>query len=207
MDLPFATDLHTTLQITWPSQGNIILYSPNINMKEDTIILYQAYNDSIANYAVSNQTFKHCPDFNTTRMTWLKPNFLWMMYRSGWATKPNQERILAITVKKGDFNEILRKSVSTAEVRSEKPDVRLQWDPDHDPFGEKLQRRAIQIGIRGNVLDTFLSQHIVSICDITPFVREQSNNVNTDKLEFLRVPAEHIYTIDDESLRNHIRLD
>ncbi|MFM7854759.1 MAG: DUF4291 family protein [Flammeovirgaceae bacterium] len=24
------------------------------------------------------------------RMTWMKPNFLWMMYRSGWATKHNQ---------------------------------------------------------------------------------------------------------------------
>jgi len=24
------------------------------------------------------------------RMTWIKPNFLWMMYRSGWASKKNQ---------------------------------------------------------------------------------------------------------------------
>jgi hypothetical protein len=26
--------------------------------------------------------------------TWVKPSFLWMMYRSGWATTPGQERIL-----------------------------------------------------------------------------------------------------------------
>jgi hypothetical protein len=28
-------------------------------------------------------------------MDWSKPNFLWMMYRSGWATKERRERIVA----------------------------------------------------------------------------------------------------------------
>ncbi|WP_422570328.1 DUF4291 family protein, partial [Erwinia billingiae] len=29
-------------------------------------------------------------------MTWIKPSFLWMMYRSGWGMKdPGQKRILA----------------------------------------------------------------------------------------------------------------
>lgn len=185
-------------------------------MKDETIVLYQAYNDSIANYVVSQQTFKNCPDFSTTRMTWLKPNFCWMMYRSGWATKVNQERILAITVKKEHFNEILRRSVSTRESEKDNrdkksnanaADVRLQWDPDHDPFGQKLERRAIQIGIRGQVLDTFLSQFIVSICDVTAFVQQQRNNVVPLRLDLLRVPAEQIYTLDDELLRNHIQLD
>ncbi len=37
------------------------------------------------------------------RMTWIKPNFLWMMYRSGWAVKKNQERILAIKLTKKGF--------------------------------------------------------------------------------------------------------
>lgn len=215
MDLPFTADLYKTLQISWPVKGKTILHSSNINIPEDTIILYQAYNDSIANYAVSNQTFKNCPDFSTTRMTWLKPNFLWMMYRSGWATKINQERILAITVKRADFNEILKKSASTSikensgDSKGEKTtiDVRLQWDPDHDPFGEKLERRAIQIGIRGKVLDTFLSQYIVNICDITGFVHEQRNNVSPERLNLLRVPAEQMYMVDDDFLRNHIQLD
>ena len=30
-------------------------------------------------------------------------------------------------------------------------DVRLQWDPDHSPGGERLGRRAIQLGWRGEV--------------------------------------------------------
>lgn len=213
MDLPFQTEFYRTLQTTWPVKGKVILHSPNIHMKGDTIILYQAYNDSIANYAVSHQTFENCPDFSTTRMTWLKPNFCWMMYRSGWATKSNQERILAITVKKVHFNEILMKSVSTSKKEIAKNnekyalDVRLQWDPDHDAFGEKLERRAIQIGIRGNVLGIFLTQHIMNICDITAFVHEQRKNVDPERLDLLRVPAEHIYSIEDESLRKHIQLD
>ncbi|WP_458785448.1 DUF4291 family protein [Vallitalea sediminicola] len=27
--------------------------------------------------------------FKLNRMTWVKPSFLWMMYRSGWAKKPD----------------------------------------------------------------------------------------------------------------------
>jgi len=34
-------------------------------------------------------------------------------------------------------------------------DVRLQWDPDHDPFGNECERRAIQIGIRGKTLESY----------------------------------------------------
>jgi hypothetical protein len=33
--------------------------------------------------------------------------------------------------------------------------VRLQWDPDHGPAGTKLERRAIQLGLRGPVLEAF----------------------------------------------------
>lgn len=215
MNLPFKTDSYRTLQQSWPGKGNVILHSPNVNLNDDTIILYQAYNDNIAKYAVSNQTFKNCPDFSTTRMTWLKPNFCWMMYRSGWATKPNQERILAITLRKDHFEEILRKSVSTSRKEVAKSvgsdqstaDVRLQWDPDHDPFGEKLERRAIQIGIRGNVLMAFLSEYIVNVCDVTEFVVEQRKNVHPDRLDLLKVPVEHVYVMEDESLRRHIQLD
>lgn len=214
MDLPFKTDFYETLQTSWPAKGKVILHSPDVTIDDDTIILYQAYNDSIANYAVSHQTFKDCPDFSTTRMTWLKPNFCWMMYRSGWATKPNQQRILAITIKKVHFNEILLQSVSTSKKEIAKnnegeksTDVRLQWDPDHDAFGEKVERRAIQIGIRGIVLDTFLTKYIINICDITAFVQEQRNNVDPERLHLLRVPAEHIYSVEDELLRGHIQLD
>ncbi len=36
-------------------------------------------------------------------MTWIKPSFLWMMYRSGWATKPGQEQVLSIEITRSGF--------------------------------------------------------------------------------------------------------
>ena len=30
--------------------------------------------------------------------------------------------------------------------------VRLQWDPDHSPTYGKMQRRAIQLGLKGEVI-------------------------------------------------------
>ncbi|WP_390624194.1 DUF4291 family protein [Fodinicola feengrottensis] len=52
---------------------------------DDTIIVYQAYASAIAEPAVTAQAF--VPPFKIERMTWIKPSFLWMMYRCGWATK------------------------------------------------------------------------------------------------------------------------
>jgi hypothetical protein len=31
-------------------------------------------------------------------LTWIKPPFLWMMYRCGWATKPGQETVLDVAI-------------------------------------------------------------------------------------------------------------
>ena len=84
--------------------------------KSDTVVVYQAYNNTIANYAVQNQTFAGCTAFSSTRMTWIKTNFLWMQYRCGWGTKDtNQERILAIWVKRTAFDDILRQSIESCK--------------------------------------------------------------------------------------------
>ena len=68
----------------------------------DTIRVYQAYNKAIASEAVEKGTFGD--KFKLDRMTWIKPSFLWMMYRSGWGTKENQECILAIDIKREAFD-------------------------------------------------------------------------------------------------------
>ncbi|GGS69584.1 hypothetical protein GCM10010156_30440 [Planobispora rosea] len=56
---------------------------------ENTITVYQAYDPAVAGPAVAAQRF--VPPFTRERMTWIKPSFLWMMYRCGWAAKPGQE--------------------------------------------------------------------------------------------------------------------
>ena len=59
------------------------------------VYFYQAYNNTIADYALVHQQLGG-PNFNLTRMTWIKPSFAWVLYRSGYAKKHNQERILKI---------------------------------------------------------------------------------------------------------------
>ena len=62
---------------------------------EHTIRVYQAYSDPIADAALAHGTFVS-PPFKMERMTWIKPSFLWMMYRAGWGLKDEgQKRILA----------------------------------------------------------------------------------------------------------------
>ena len=45
--------------------------------------------------------------------------------------------------------------------------VRLQWDPDHHPSGAKLQRKAIQLGLKGSI-QLQNQPGILRIEDITP---------------------------------------
>ena len=78
---------------------------------EHTIPVYQAYGNSIADSAIGLGTFIS-PPFSMERMTWIKPSFLWMMYRSGWGMKdPNQNRILALDIKREGFEWALKHSV------------------------------------------------------------------------------------------------
>lgn len=65
---------------------------------EHTLTVYQAYAPDLAGSAVAQQSLAG-PAFKVERMTWIKPSFLWMMYRSGWATKPQQERVLALKIR------------------------------------------------------------------------------------------------------------
>ena len=51
----------------------------------DSIVVYQAYGEKIAQAAL--KAGKFVPPFSLNRMTWIKPSFLWLMERSGWGRK------------------------------------------------------------------------------------------------------------------------
>jgi hypothetical protein len=145
---------------------------------DTTITIYQAFNKAIANSAVKAQTFV-CPPFKKERMTWIKPSFLWMMYRSGWATKENQECILAIKIKREGFEWALQnsclshfdKNIHLTQESWKKSlhssAVRIQWDPEKDIFLQPLPYRSIQIGLSGVAVEKYISDWIVEIEDIT----------------------------------------
>lgn len=187
----------------WPTTGRHIL----AQFDADTIVVYQAFRPEIGRFAAKHQRFGG--EFSFSRMSWIKPNFLWMMYRSGWGTKEGQEITLAVRLQRTAFDEILRRAVYSSYVPevygspenwkvclAESP-VRLQWDPDHDPSGAKQDRRAIQLGLAGEVVKQYASEWIVSIEDVSEFVAEQRANAQAKSFVNLLTPREGIYRISD----------
>jgi hypothetical protein len=79
---------------------------------------------------------------------------------------------------------------AAAVIRS---DVRLQWDPDHLPTGERCERRAIQLGLRGAALEGYGKRDIVQIIDMSAFVAEQRSNVHDWRNGKLTTPLERVY--------------
>jgi hypothetical protein len=186
------------LKLQWPQSGKHILATYD----DTSIIVYQAYHPRIGRHAIEHQTFGG--DFSMNRMTWIKPNFLWMMFRSGWGTKSNQEVTLAIRLKREGFEEILQSAVHSSYQTSygthetwkkalKESSIRLQWDPDHDPFGKKLERKAIQLGLRGESVQKYVEDWIIEIDDISVFVEEQRQLIQNGHLDHLQVPNEKIY--------------
>ena len=144
-------------------------------------------------------------EFSFARMTWVKPNFLWMMFRSGWGTKEDQECTLALRLRRKFFESLLAQAVPSSWDRDRyatqedwaravaQSEVRLQWDPDHHPSGAKLERRAIQIGLRGEVLEAFGRRELLEVIDLSEFVAEQRARLSSDGVSSLHTPRERVY--------------
>ncbi|MGB3240033.1 MAG: DUF4291 family protein [Geitlerinemataceae cyanobacterium] len=84
--------------------------------------------------------------------------------------------------------------------------VRLQWDPDHHPSGEKSQRRAIQLGLRGEILSKYAREWILEIEDISEFVRHQYQFVRNSDLSHLITPSERVYPLCDRQIVRQLKL-
>ena len=191
------TESYLTQNKKWPQEGRHIM----AQYDENNITVYQAYRPEIGRSAAKHQRFVE--PFSFSRMSWIKPNFLWMMYRSGWGTKMGQEVILAVTIPRSFFDEILALAVPSTYCSQLYPDqqawkddvasseVRLQWDPDHGPKGQSLERRAIQLGLRGKILERYAITEVVHIEDISEFVAEQRGRIN--QLDQLIIPQEQVY--------------
>jgi hypothetical protein len=211
MKLP--TERYLTQVTTWPSEGKHIL----AHYDADSIVVYQAYRPSIGHYAVKHGAFGG--EFSYSRMSWIKPNFLWMMYRSGWGTKEGQETTLGLRLRRQFFDSILVQAVASSLNQSDETsqqawkaslatsNVRLQWDPDHDPHGNALARRAIQLGLRGSVLEDFGKRELLEVIDMTEFVSEQRELLSRVGTSELRTPVERVYVPDDGAIARRLKLD
>jgi len=197
---------------TWPEQGRVIMAQHDAG----TVVVYQAYRPEIARHAAEHQQLDG-PGFSFERMTWIKPGFLWTMHRSGWATKKDQESILAIWIERSAFDELLAQAVPSLfdekqyasreawQAAVDASEVRVQWDPDHDPGGMSLKRKTIQLGLRGDALRRFAGEWIVQIEDISAFVRQQA--AYSHKMDLLFVPDQKVYKLADRDVARRLGVD
>lgn len=177
---------------------------------ENTIRVYQAYSQEIAEPALKAQKF--LPPFKKSRMTWIKPSFTWMMYRSGWAEKPGQEYILGIDILRTGFDWALANSClshydasvhsshSHWETMLRDSPVRIQWDPERSIRLQPLPWRAIQIGLGPQAVGAYVEEWITHIEDLTPHAKRIEALVRKGDLNVARalLPLETNYALSKE---------
>jgi hypothetical protein len=116
-------------------------------------------------------------------MTWIKPSFLWMMYRCGWATKPGQERVLAIQLTREGFESALAQACLSHYDHELHPDeaawsrqlraspVRVQWDPERSLHLAQLPYRSLQVGLSGEAAHRYVHEWTLAIVEVTALAR------------------------------------
>ncbi len=210
--MQLATESYTAQAEHWPRSGRHIL----AQYDDRSIVVYQAYRPEIGRFAAEHGCFGG--EFSFSRMSWIKTNFLWMMYRSGWGAKPDQEVTLAVRLHRWAFDALLVQAVHSSFVpevyasRSEweqqgaASSVRLQWDPDHSTNGAKLERRALQLGLRAEALQKYARDWILSIEDISDFVSSQRAQAHLPYTELITT-KEKVYPVEDANVAKRLGLD
>ena len=174
---------------------------------QETITVYQAFSPEIADATLAAGKLQG--PFSLQRMTWIKPSFMWMMYRSGWATKQGQERVLAIRIRRDAFDNALAAASLTAydpqlhpsyekwQLDNQSSTVKVQWDPDRTVRFDRLPWRCIQIGLAPPVVAEYANDWIVDIEDVTTLARALHDAHVSDTIGSARhlFPAEYPYPV------------
>lgn len=176
---------------------------------DTTIRVYQAYSDAIADSALRHGRFVS-PPFKIERMTWIKPSFLWMMYRAGWGLKDEgQKRILAIDITRQGFEWALVHSCPSHSPQGMSMDdyaalkqrcpVRVQWDPERDLHHNPLPHRAIQIGLSKEAVGHYVNEWGHRISEVTSLAHEIYALVQQGRLDEAKakLPAERPLSLNE----------
>ena len=180
---------------------------------QHSITVYQAYSKAIALPALQNNRFVLPFSFN--RMSWIKPSFLWMMHRSNWGLKADQEVILAVRISRQGWEEALSHAVLTHpdprvyrdyedwRTQFETALVHVQWDPERTLRGKSLAEKSIQVGLSRHIIETYINQWIIEIRDLTPQVRKIYRFLQAGEEARAKnlLPKERIYPLDSTLAR------
>lgn len=184
------------------------VYEIRANYDRDTIVIYQAYSDSIADVALQLQRF--ASPFSFHRMTWIKPSFLWLMHRSNWGQKANQQRTLAVHISRSGWEKALSLGTLTHPEPSVFPNssvweaefanspVHIQWDTERSLRGAGLNHFSIQVGIGRQMIQEYVDQWIVKIEDLTSTVSKIRDLLKSgdEKNAKRHLPPERVYPIE-----------
>ncbi|MEO1451778.1 MAG: DUF4291 family protein [Bacteroidota bacterium] len=175
---------------------------------ETGVYMYQAFKPAIVAVAVEKGTFGK--GFGLDRITWIKPSFCWVLRRSKYGTKNRMQAIARIKISHEAFLEILSQSIETHwnetiypqethwENALKHSDVIHQWDPERDIEGKRLDRQAIQIGIRGEVIRTYVSDYILGVEDLSPLVQSIREIKKKGGHTFPEIPTEKEYPLPEK---------
>ncbi|MEV5655114.1 DUF4291 domain-containing protein [Streptomyces sp. NPDC052291] len=171
----------------------------------DTVTVYQAYTPSLGLPAARDGRFPAA--WKRDRMTWIKPSFLWMMYRCGWGTKEGQETVLAVEITREGFDWALAHAELSHYEQGVHPDratwqrdlrrapARVQWDPERDLHLNRLTHRSLQLGLAGEASRRYADEWTVAIRDVTLLAREIHALVRAGETEAASalLPDERVY--------------
>lgn len=175
---------------------------------DDGVMIYQAFKPKVVAAAVAAGTFS--TGFGRQRRTWIKSSFGWILHRSGYARKHRQQAIIQVKLSHEGFLAILRQSVPSFYDHSRydsKADwqkalkqslVIHQWDPDYDLRGRPLDQRALQVGISGAVVDSYVDDWILSVRDVTDWARQVEAAVRGRRGQIPELPEERAYELPED---------
>ena len=156
-------------------------------------------------------------------MTWIKPNFAWMLYRAGYGIKDkNQAAILKIKLSHDTIAQILENSV-LSHNKDSKGKTRIQWDPARNLFMPTTNKdsdkennlvepakllaikvkdeellKQIQIGINRMDVSKIYVDNILSITDVSELALQiydihQSSLLDKTCKDMMIYPREQMY--------------
>ena len=85
------------------------------------------------------------------------------------------------------------KKIYSRKRKKLKSNIIIQYDPDRNLNGEKLEQKAIQIGIKGDILGEYHEKGIERIKDITSFVRGQLKLLENKQYDKIKLPDTQLY--------------
>lgn len=83
------------------------------------------------------------------------------------------------------------------EKKLNETDVLCQMDPDRDLYGNELKRKAVQLGLKNEILIKYVNEFIVSFSEITDKAKNYKMMILNNNFDISLLPKETKYSIKD----------